>query len=401
MHVKVKFLIKTSNFADTNMNIPFLHLAWYIFLGLAAVQLFYYLFFFSRLAFYRLKEDGGGREGKLPLLSVIICAKNEENNLSHNMPVILQQRYGNRSEDAEKNYEVIVVNDNSEDDTLFYLQHIKPGYPHFRFINLTQVAKGIPGKKYPLTVGIKGAIHDIIVLTDADCRPADRNWLYHIGRGFKGEKEIVLGYGAYERRPGLLNRMIRFETFFSGLQFLSFALAGIPYMGVGRNLAYKKELFFRHKGFVSHLNIPSGDDDLFINKAANRRNTTVVLHKEAITYSRPKEKWGEWYRQKTRHVSTGRHYKLYHQFLLGLFSLSLFLYYPFLVAALFYKPLFSVTLWIFLGKLLIQAIIWALSLKKLNEKGLFWYCLPLEILMSLYYLIFTPALLLKPKKRWN
>ncbi len=382
------------------MDILFLQGGWYVFVGLAIVQVFYYLFFFSRLAFFRSgKEDKSGNA--LPPLSVIVCAKDEERNLKQNLPMVLQQRYGYAAEELERRYEVIVVNDNSEDDTLFYLRSIKPGYPHFRFIDLKQPARGIPGKKYPLTVGIKGAANDIVVLTDADCKPAGRNWLFHIGRGFTEGKEIVLGYGAYNRRPGLLNRVIRFETFFSGLQYLSFALAGVPYMGVGRNLAYKKELFFRHKGFATHVHIPSGDDDLFVNKAATRKNTGVVIHQEAITYSKPKEKWREWYRQKTRHMSTGRYYKWQHQFLLGLFSLSLFLYYPFFLLALFYKPFLYVTLLVFVGKLLIQIVIWALCLKKLNEKGLLWFCLPFEILMSIYYLIFTPALLLKPKKRWN
>lgn len=381
------------------MNIPFLQIVWYAFIVVAGIQVLYYLFFFSRLAFYKHKKKK--EEETHPSLSVIVCAKDEERNLTTNLPMVLQQRYPDKSEAEAMGYEVIVVNDNSEDGSMYFLRNIEPGYPHFRFINLTQEAKGIPGKKYALTMGIRGAANDIVVLTDADCKPADSRWLHHIGEGFTKGKEIVLGYGAYEHLPGLLNRVIRFETYFSALQYLSFALSGIPYMGVGRNLAYKKELFFRHKGFLSHSNIPSGDDDLFINAAANRKNTRVVIHKEAITYSKPKQNWGAWYRQKTRHLSTGRHYKLKHRFLLGLFSSSLFLYYPLLVIALFYMPMLYVTLMVIGGKLLVQIIIWALSLRKLNEKGLFWYCLPFEILMSVYYLIFAPALMLKPKKRWN
>ena len=381
------------------MNIPIVQYLWYLFVALAGIQLLYYLFFFSRLAFYRVRKKKTARPQ--PPLSVIICARDEERNLTKNLPVVLQQRYGDADADDKGLFEVIVVNDNSEDGTPYFLRSLEPAYPHFRFINLTQEAKGIVGKKYPLTVGIKGAAHEIVVLTDADCRPAGKNWLAHMGSGFQEGKEIILGYGAYERQPGLLNKVIRFETYFSALQYLSFALAGIPYMGVGRNLAYKKDLFFRHKGFLSHASIPSGDDDLFINAAARGRNTKVVVHKEAITYSRPKQTWGAWYRQKTRHVSTGRHYKFKHRLLLGLFSLSLLLYYPAFVAALFFAPGRELTLLIFGGKLILQLLIWGLSLRKLNEKGLFWYCLPFEMLMGVYYLVFTPALLLKPKKRWN
>lgn len=380
------------------MNIELTSYFWYAFVAVAAIQIFYYMFFFSRLAFYTYKnKDAAGETG--PALSVIICAKNEERNLSRNLPHVLQQHYHNEAH--EPCYEVIVVNDNSEDDTGFILKRLNPGYPHFRFIDLHQSAKGIPGKKYPLTIGIKGAANDIVVLTDADCRPASTRWLQMMAEGFRQGKEIVLGYGAYEKKPGLLNKVIRFETFFSALQYLSFALAGIPYMGVGRNLAYQKELFFRHKGFLSHKNLPSGDDDLFINAAANGRNTAVAIGHEAITYSPPKTTWGAWYRQKKRHMSTGKHYKFKHKFLLGLFSLTQFFFYPLFIVALFYTPFLYYTAGIFVLRTIIQGIVWSLSLKKLNEKGLFWYCWPLEILLCLYYIIFTPALLTKPKMRWN
>lgn len=380
------------------MDSTIFNLFWKIFVAVASVQVFYYLFFYSRLAFHHNRKHPSDEIAEPPL-SVIICAKDEERNLNRNLPVILQQHY--QDQHHEPRYEVVVVNDNSEDDTQYTLQHLQPGYPHFRFIVLHQSAKGIPGKKYPLTMGIKSAVNDIVVLTDADCRPASTRWLQMMSLGFQEGKDIVLGYGAYEKKDGLLNKVIRFETFFSALQYLSFALAGIPYMGVGRNLAYRKELFFQHKGFLSHGNIPSGDDDLFINAAANGRNTTIAISPEAITYSSPKTSWSSWYRQKKRHLSTGTHYKLKHQALLGLFSLSQFLFYPLFVLALFYQPFRYYTLGIFLLRLLIQGTVWAFSLKKLNEKGLFWYCWPLEIFMCLYYLVFTPALFIKPKMRWN
>lgn len=373
-------------------------IAWYCFIGLSGIQLFYYLFFFSRLAFYpmgKLEESQQASED----LSVIICAKDEETNLRRNLPVVLQQRY--QDDQLHPKFEVIVVNDNSEDDSTHYLRSIQPGYPHFRSIELKQEAKGIPGKKYPLTVGIKGARFDKLVLTDADCRPAGVHWLQKMSLGFVPGKDIVLGYGAYERKPGLLNKVIRFETYFSALQYLSFALAKLPYMGVGRNLAYSKDLFFHHKGFLAHQGIPSGDDDLFINKAATGRNTAVIIHPEAITYSEPKTCWSAWMRQKSRHLSTGRYYRPIHKFLLGLFSLSLSLYLPFLVLALFYRPFFVLTLGIIGARLLIQMVVHYLSLRKLGESDLFGWSLILECLMPLYYIAFTPSLFRKPKMRWN
>lgn len=371
---------------------------WYAFIGAAFIQVFYYLVFFSRLAFYKSKKKRDNHPDDTSV-SVIICAKDEERNLEKNLPVVLQQHY--QDAQHEPMYEVVVVNDNSEDDTGFVLKHLQPGYPHFRFIDLKQSAKGIPGKKYPLTIGIKSAVYDIVVLTDADCRPASTGWLQLMSEGFQPGKDIVLGYGAYEKKSGLLNKVIRFETFFSAMQYLSFAMARIPYMGVGRNLAYRKTLFFQHKGFLSHSKIPSGDDDLFINAAANGRNTAVVIGPDAITYSPPKTTWGAWYRQKKRHMSTGAHYKLQHQLLLGLFSLSQFFFYPLFILALLHAPFRYYTIGIFVFRMISQAVIWALGLSKLNEKGLFWYCWPLEIALCLYYIVFTPALFFKPKMRWN
>lgn len=381
-----------------NMDSLLLYLLWFAFVFIACIQVFYYLFFFSRLAGYKIGEEPLPENDSLPL-SVIICAKNEERNLQRNLPKILQQHYYDSQQ--QPRYEVVVVNDNSEDDTGSVLRYLSPGYPHFRFVELQQSAKGIPGKKYPLTIGIKKSAYDTLVLTDADCQPAGTHWLELIAEKFNNGTEIVLGYGAYESKPGLLNKVIRFETFFSAMQYLSFALAGIPYMGVGRNLAYKKDLFFRHKGFLSHADIPSGDDDLFINAAANKQNTSVIIHPEAITYSEPKTSWGAWFRQKRRHLSTGKHYKPKHKFLLGLFSVSQFLFYPLFILALFYHPFIYYTLGIFFLRMIISFIIWSGSLKRLNEKKLFWYCIPLEIMMCLYYLIFTPALIRKHRKDWN
>jgi cellulose synthase/poly-beta-1,6-N-acetylglucosamine synthase-like glycosyltransferase len=369
----------------------------YAFAAVAGIQVLYYLIIFSRLAFYRRKF-----QEEIPAtdpLSVIICAKNEERSLPKNLPAVLQQRYLNSQ--ALPGYEVIVVNDHSEDDSKYYLASIEKGYPHYRHIEIKQAAKFIPGKKYPLSIGIKGAQHEKLLLTDADCKPGSIHWVSMMAQGFSDGKEIVLGYGAYYKKPGLLNKVIRYETSMAAMQYLSFAMAGLPYMGVGRNLAYKKELFFKHKGFTSHQHIASGDDDLFVNKAANSQNVGVVLHKNAFTYSEPKRKWKHWFGQKSRHMSTGKYYKGVHQFMLGLFSLTHFLFYPLLLASLFYQPFLVFTLGIWGLKWLVQGIITFFALKKLDEQDLFWYTWLFDIGMMLYYLIFTPALLFqKGRKKW-
>lgn len=370
-------------------------LAFYAFATIAAIQILYYLFFFSRVAFYRRTfENDIDPDTEC---SVIICAKDEELNLQKNLPSVLLQRYHDKKKPA---YEVIVVNDNSEDDTKYYLRSIEPGYPHYRHIEIKQAAKFIPGKKFPLSMGIRSAKYENILLTDADCKPSSTYWLSLMSQGFTEGKEIVLGYSPYEKKPGLLNKVIRYETYFSALQYLSFALSGITYMGVGRNLAYKRELFNRHKGFTAHHHIASGDDDLFVNAAANSRNVGVVINKQAFTYSEPKTSWKKWFQQKTRHMSTGKHYRFGHKLLLGLFSLSHFLFYPLFAASVFYEPLRMYTLSIFGGKLLLQSIISFMAMRKLDEADLFKFSLFMDFFMFIYYLIFTPALMFKSKNRW-
>ncbi|MFY0254676.1 glycosyltransferase [Chitinophaga sp. 30R24] len=371
-------------------------IALYFFAAVAGIQIFYYLFIFSRVAFYRRKfnldrtPDGA--------FSVIICAKDEELNLQKNLPGVLQQRYHHH---MKPGYEVIVVNDNSEDDTKYYLRSIEPGYPHYRHIEIKQPAKFIPGKKYPLSIGLKGAQYDNVLLTDADCKPSSTYWLSIMSQGFEGDKEIVLGYGAYHKKPGFLNKVIRYETFFGALQYLSFAMSGMPYMGVGRNLAYKTALFFKQKGFTSHQHLASGDDDLFVNAAATRKNVGVVIDKQAFTYSEPKQSWKSWFRQKTRHMSTGKHYRFGHKFVLGLFSLTHFLFYPaFIIGLLFPPPLLWYVLGIFGLKVLIQSVITYSAMRKLDESDLFKLSWLMDIFMVLYYIIFTPALLFKSKNRW-
>jgi hypothetical protein len=218
--------------------------------------------------------------------------------------------------------------------------------------------------------------------------------------GYENGVEIVLGYGAYYKKAGLLNKLIRFETFHSALQYLSFALAGLPYMGVGRNLSYKKSLFLKNKGFSSINHLPGGDDDLFINKVANKYNTSVVIDPEAFTLSEPKTNFTNWIIQKNRHFTTAKYYKPIHKFLLGLYSVTQFLFYPLFILSLIFFD-WRIALGVFALRFISQAIVFHKSMKKLDEKDLFpWWWL-LDLWMFIYYLIFAPALWKKPQKSWN
>jgi glycosyltransferase involved in cell wall biosynthesis len=362
----------------------------YSFAALTAIQLFYYWFFFSRVAFFKGHKRSSQQQHPV---SVIVCARDEASNLANNLPGVLVQTY-------PSTHEVIVVNDNSVDETKYLLEEFKKTFKHLQPVTLTYEAKLIPGKKYPLSIGIKEAKHELLLLTDSDCVPASEFWIEKMQNGFSEGIEIVLGYGSYRKKSGWLNKLIRFETFHTALQYLSYALAGTPYMGVGRNLAYTKTLFLRNKGFSSLNRIPSGDDDLFINMVATKKNTRVVIDKEAITLSEPKHNWSSWVRQKTRHYSTGKFYKAKHRFLLGLYSLSHFLFYPFFIASLFVFDWRLVT-GIFVVRAVSQGFLYYKSMSHLNEKDLWpWWWL-MDLWMFFYYIIFAPAIIKKPRQTWN
>jgi glycosyltransferase involved in cell wall biosynthesis len=362
----------------------------YVYVTITIIQLLYYWWFFSRVAFFKPKQKEKSQQHPV---TVIVCARDEAANLAHNLPGILVQTY-------PSTHEVIVVNDNSVDETKYLLEEFKKTFKHLQAVNLEYEAKLIPGKKYPLSIGIKEAKYEVVLLTDADCMPATEFWIQKMQDGYHEGIEIVLGYGSYNKRPGLLNKLIRFETFHSALQYLSYALAGTPYMGVGRNLSYTKKLFFQNKGFSSLNHVPGGDDDLFINLVATKDNTNVVIDNDAITLSEPKKTWKDWVRQKTRHYSTGKFYKGKHRFLLGLYAITHFLFYPLFIASLLFAD-WRMALLFFLIRFVSQALLFYKSMERLNEKDLWpWWWL-FDIWMFLYYLIFAPALWKKPRQNWN
>ena len=368
---------------------PWLEIFFIVFCLITLVQLFYYGWFFRRLAWYSTPEKQHSQQHPV---SVIICARDEAARLVTHLPGALVQTY-------PSTHEVIVVNHNSQDDTRFLLDEFKKTFKGLHIVNLEHEAIGIPGKKYPFSMGIKEARYEIVLLTDADCIPASEFWMQKMQDGYDKGIEVVLGYGAYKRAPGVLNKIIRFDTFHTALQYLSYALAGQPYMGVGRNLSYKKDVFLRNKGFSAINHVPGGDDDLFINKVATRANTAIVIDKDTFTLSDPKKNFGEWFRQKARHYSTAKYYKPRHKFLLGLYSLSYILFYPLLIVSLFYD--WRVALPLYGIRLIVQGLIFHKTMRRLGEEDLFpWWWL-LDIWMFAYYLIFSSTIWKKPRQNWK
>ena len=360
------------------------------------ILLWYYLYYFARLSFYKEKNTFYN----FPPASIIICAKNEDHNLPEFLPMILSQNY--------PDYEVVVVNDCSSDNTQDVLREFEKKYKHLKVITIKEDLKHHHGKKFALMVGIKGATYENLLLTDGDCMVSGNQWLKKMMSKFYKEKEIILGYSKYESRPGFLNKLIRFDTFHIALQYLSFAMSGNPYMGVGRNLAYKKSLFFSNKGFASHYHIESGDDDLFINEVATKNNTAVEISEESFTVSRVKKNWDGWIEQKRRHLTTWKEYKLSDKFRLGLYPFAQGFFWVFFISLMVVHghQIFSeYDLYIVLGlfgfKTILQLIIYKLAMNKLKEKDLFLTSLLAELFLLGFYPALAVSNALFRRKKWK
>lgn len=359
------------------------------YITVAGIQLLYLWIVYGRYAFTRPSQ---GKKQDFPV-SVVLSAKNEYPNLKKNIPLILAQDY--------PEFELVIVNDASDDETIFLLEDLSRENDKIKIVTISQDLNFFKGKKFPLAIGIKSAAYDHLLLTDADCEPASPNWLSKMVAGFSQEKEVILGYGKYSEHSSFLNRIIRYETAFTALQYFSFALWGSPYMGVGRNLAYRKKLFIENKGFISHYNVASGDDDLFVNKAANRKNTFIQDDPDSFTISEPKLNFNLWWNQKRRHLTTGKHYKFKHKFLLGTYSLTYLLFIALFVALLLLK----IEPWLLISPLLARVlshlIIMHLTFKKLKEKKLLLISPVIELIISLIYPVLYSINLVHKDSKWK
>jgi len=335
------------------------------------IQTAYYLVIFLRLARYKGPIAGQLKEG----VSVVICAHNEYFNLKANLPFILEQDY--------PEFEVLVVNHASDDETAYLLSDLQREYPKLKSIEIQKELNFFTGKKFPLAIGIKSAKYDKVLLTDADCKPSSPHWIATMQSAYSNGIKVVLGYSPYTREKGLLNRLIRFDTAHIATQYLSTALAGLPYMGVGRNLSYLKSMFYDNQGFIRHYRLRSGDDDLFINRVADKSNTAVAVHPDSYTFSEPKKKFIHWVTQKRRHLTTSTHYRFIHRFLLGLYSFSLFFYYFFFVLMLALNLSVYPVMGLFVLRMLIQYLILSRCFRQLNEKDLILFIPLLEIVLLL------------------
>ena len=354
------------------------------------IQLAFYWGVFSRLGFYKKKNYSDRNKP----LSVIICAKNEYLNLKRHLPFILEQDY--------PDYEVVVVDDASDDDTQYLLKDFCEKYTHLKVVNFQKNVNFFSGKKFPLALGIKSAKNEFLVLTDADCYPESNKWLKLIQSNYDSDEvHIVLAYSPYIKSASFLNALLCYETFFTAVQYLSLALSGFPYMGVGRNMSYRKKLFIDNKGFSKHYHLCSGDDDLFINQVAHSKNVRIEVHKESQLLTYPKKTFTDWLKQKRRHFTTYPYYKKSTKFILAAFTVSNIFFYLLSAFLLYLQYNISIIISLFILRLFSQLFVFKKCMNKLSEKKLLLFSPLFDILLTIINPLLAFTNLVSRKKKWN
>lgn len=364
-----------------------------LFLAAISIQIIYFLVF--TIAFSRkgavIKRISP--ETQHEPVSILVCAHDEEQNLRELLPLLLNQKY--------EEFEVVVINDRSNDNTYDYLLELGKDDPRVRMVNVDRIPPHVNSKKYSLTLGIKAAKYDLLLLTDADCRPDSEQWISSMSGAFEDKTQFVLGFSPYRKHKGFLNLFIRFETLLTALQYCSFALLRNPYMGVGRNLAYRKSFFLAGKGFHEFMNVTGGDDDLYVNQHANSSNTALVINKSATIYTIAEETWSAFFRQKQRHLSVGRLYKFKHRFWLGLFMVTWLISWITVIPAALFSSFPAIVGGAMALRVITLLIAFSSALRRFEHKFELWTVPFLDFLFSIYYL--TTGLLTLGSKdvRWK
>lgn len=356
---------------------------------LLIIQYIYYFGVYNRIHTHNIAAKKGDVHftHDEPPLSIIICAHNESENLRKNLPSILEQDY--------PQFEVIVINDGSTDETEQVLSVFEEKYPHLYHSFTPDSARYISRKKLALTLGIKASKYEWLVFTEVNCYPVNNQWLRLMARNFTPHTQVVLGYSGYERGKGWLHKRVSFDSLFTSLRYLGLALAGKPYMGLGRNLAYRKELFFNAKGFSTYLNMQRGEDDLFINQVAHKDNTRVETDIDATIRMQPVECYKDWKEEKVSYMATARFHRGPQRWLLGFETFSRLLFYGVCIAGITMGILShhwvaaGVALLVWLLRYTVQAFVINKAAKEMGDNRQYYFTLPVfDILRPLQSLKF-------------
>jgi glycosyltransferase involved in cell wall biosynthesis len=345
-----------------------LSILFYIFIGLLALQIFFYLIPIGAFSFSKNVQKPSPQ---VPI-SVIVCAKNEAENIRKNLPLLIAQDY--------PKFEIVLIDDASIDDTLDVFERYEKEFKNIKVVKVANNEAFWGNKKFAMTLGIKAASYEYLVFIAPNSRPSSKFWLSEMGANFSTQKTIVLGYGALEKvKHSFVNKIIRFDAFLNASHYFGWAILGKPYTGNGRNLAYKKAEFFKVRGYNDHMKIRSGEDVLFVNQAANASNTQVSFSKNSFTYTEPKKTFKDWFAQKKRQVALTKHFKIFDRFQIAFFFISNLFFYGLAISLLLLHSEWQIIALIIVARFILLWGILGFAARKLNEKDVvIWYPL-LEI----------------------
>lgn len=351
-----------------------------LFLFTFLLQMIWYWGLFSRLAFHKSKDR---LLFKQPV-SVVVFTGDTFSNLKENIQQILDQDY--------EDFELLVVNNSGDEEIELYLESMSKQYPNLQVVNINDKLNFFKGRKFPISIGIKSAHNDIVLLTEPICKPVDRQWIDTMQGNFSRLTDVVLGYSTYPSFSGFFHKLVRFDNMFSGMKYLSLAMNGIPYTGNGRNIAYRRSLFLKKKGFINHYQISEGDSDFFVNRASSAKNTRVEISHVSHTIYNSYIKYRSWIRDKKRELLSLKNYKLKHKILVFSYSFSYILFLAALITLLSFNYYMYFVLGIFLIRLLSQLFITKKCMNQLNEKELLLISplLELILLVSFFLIRFSP-----------
>ena len=274
-------------------------------LGLVILCLYYGLFFF-RVGWYKgaLRAKNSDKDSQLPPVSIVMAAQNDGEWLRSNLVYLLEQDY--------PDFEVVVVDYLSTDDTQFVLRLLAENYKNLKIVTFHENVNGYLGIKYPLSIGIKTAKNDILLLAEPECMPMENtrfNWIREMVAGYVHDHvDIVLGYCGIAYKPSVFNWLQQYDNLDYSVEYLGAASLRCPFTGNGRNLSYRRSLFLKNDGFIYHYHIPEGADDMFVNQNCRRRNTTVVLSRDAYTVVEPQSTLRQWHLFRKHRIATHKYY---------------------------------------------------------------------------------------------
>ena len=324
-----------------------------------------------------------------PAVSVVIVTRNHLYALKHLLSRLANQDY--------PNFEIVVVDDDSDDGTPAWLQTFGHNHPGL-ILQTIQHKKLAPGKKAALTLGIQKTNHPWVLLTDADCVPASNQWIKIMAQQMSEKTDVIIGYSPILPAKGLLNLFERWDYFFVGFQYLAWAAWGRPYMAVGRNLMYRKSLFDKSGGFKNHHDIVSGDDDLFIQQIAHKASIDICLDPKSFMYTQGKPTWTSLIAQKARHVSTSPQYRLADILILSTYPLAQLLFYISAGCLFLSNPVLISTLY-FIRVILIMLILYKKA-KPLIQNELITHFMLLDIIQPIFYSAVSLMSFFRKKNKW-